>query len=788
MSDAVPFWVASQQPKKPTEQQPENEVLKAALIYAQRGWYVVPVHAVTEQGVCTCGNLQCKNPGKHPVTQNGVDDSTTDAGQIRQWWTRYSFASVGIDCGRSGILGIDIDPRNGGDITMREVEAKHGELGDALTVSSGGGGLHHYFARPAGDFRGALGPGVDVKSHGYLIAPPSKHVSGGEYTWMDDALEMMGGDLPQPPDWLVELLKIDRPAHNLSSVAVGLDAPSVELSPREVARIESALQSIDPDPRDSWLAVGMALHACGDGATGWQIWVKWSAQSKKYDEQVQARTWRSFRNDKPLIVTLGTLFELAKRQGWIDTTSADIEGQSLDLDMQVTPSAEPSHAPPSAESVSPYINTTPGQAPINAPVTLPGRLGELVDWINDTAPNPQPLLSPLIALAIGSVVCSRVYTTEYENYSSVYLISVARSGSGKEYGKKAIERVLDAADLSHLIGTDGYSSGSAVFSGAYRRPSHIAIIDEMGRLLGSAKAQGQQHRTDAMTQLMECFGRCDGTLRPRGLSTHGLADDVAEKIMTKKVVRPGISLYGMTTPDNFYNALDDSLIADGFLSRLVVGISDAKRTVPRLKSRRDVPEDFASWLHDLRYPASMGAMADVLDKSPTPDAAASPVTLAVPSVVHSDWAVFVERQQGYQAELEGEGLAELANRWGEIALRLSLILTLSIDSNATAISRKAFKAASELVEFHGRRFIEIARTRIGEGSEHAQTVGALYRLLMSKPGEAMGKREFARHNRTFKGMKPREQGDVFQSLMDRESIIVRKSERRQGSDKLIYTG
>ena len=49
-----------------------NELLKAALAYAERGWRVLPLHTVDEVGRCSCGNHKCKSAGKHPrIDENG---------------------------------------------------------------------------------------------------------------------------------------------------------------------------------------------------------------------------------------------------------------------------------------------------------------------------------------------------------------------------------------------------------------------------------------------------------------------------------------------------------------------------------------------------------------------------------------------------------------------------------------------------------------------------------------------------------------------------------------------
>ena len=50
----------------------------------------------------------------------------------------------------SNLVAIDIDPRNGGHITIEEVEARHGPLRSEVIQLTGGGGDDRVFCVPAG--------------------------------------------------------------------------------------------------------------------------------------------------------------------------------------------------------------------------------------------------------------------------------------------------------------------------------------------------------------------------------------------------------------------------------------------------------------------------------------------------------------------------------------------------------------------------------------------------------------------------------------------------------------
>ena len=169
-----------------------HSFIQAALSYAQdRGWPVFPL------------------AGKRPLVRHGFYQATIDEVCIHAWWTRWPWANIGIPTGtRTGIWVVDVDPRHDGFASLQKITA-HAPLDLTATVRTGGGGLHLYFARRtdldfpiknATEFAGYRG--IDLKvDGGYVVAPPSRHASGGYYHWLND--------LPPArfPDVFVELAR-----------------------------------------------------------------------------------------------------------------------------------------------------------------------------------------------------------------------------------------------------------------------------------------------------------------------------------------------------------------------------------------------------------------------------------------------------------------------------------------------------------------------------------------------------------------------------------------------------
>jgi|GEM_PF-3545807 len=161
---------------------PDNQLLRAALRYAARGWAVLPV----------------RPGGKEPLVGGGVHAATTDRQTIEEWWARWPAANVGVACGASsGIVVLDVDNP---EVLDRLAQEGH-HLPPAPTVRTARG-VHLYFACPAGGLRSRrICDGVEVKAEGaYVLAPPSRHPCGALYHWVVEP----GGELPALPSWILE--------------------------------------------------------------------------------------------------------------------------------------------------------------------------------------------------------------------------------------------------------------------------------------------------------------------------------------------------------------------------------------------------------------------------------------------------------------------------------------------------------------------------------------------------------------------------------------------------------
>ena len=137
-----------------------TDLKSAALELAKEGTHVFPL-----------------GRDKKPRTSHGFHDATDDPGTISNWnWNGGGAIGAAIPPGH---FVVDIDPRNGGDATVKALLRAGCTFPPTKVVKTKGGGSHRYYKVPeflAGRrLRGTLGPGVDIKAagKGYVVVPPS---------------------------------------------------------------------------------------------------------------------------------------------------------------------------------------------------------------------------------------------------------------------------------------------------------------------------------------------------------------------------------------------------------------------------------------------------------------------------------------------------------------------------------------------------------------------------------------------------------------------------------------
>lgn len=196
---------------------------KAALEYAKIGWRTFPLAPGTKIPA-----IAAKDGG------HGVKDATDYPDDLLAFAKRFPNANVGLACGvPSGIVVVDIDPRNGGDQSLAAYAAKGHILPPGPRARTGNGGLHYFFRHQVGitNSKGRLARGIDIKSTGgYVVAAPSEigksdSGPGGSYVW---EVSPFNAPIPRLPIWVMSaLMPAKRPAYGSGNERRNFDADAL---------------------------------------------------------------------------------------------------------------------------------------------------------------------------------------------------------------------------------------------------------------------------------------------------------------------------------------------------------------------------------------------------------------------------------------------------------------------------------------------------------------------------------------------------------------------------------
>jgi len=141
--------------------------------------------------------------GKHPRITKWTENASNDFDEVTRWWTQWPSANIGLATGRaSGVVVMDVDPRNGGLDEILRLSAEHGWEHDGPIVATGGGGWHYFFAAPEQPITNNHPfPGIDIQADGQqVVLPPSVHYTGVGYEWTENGPDV---PLPEMPEWLL---------------------------------------------------------------------------------------------------------------------------------------------------------------------------------------------------------------------------------------------------------------------------------------------------------------------------------------------------------------------------------------------------------------------------------------------------------------------------------------------------------------------------------------------------------------------------------------------------------
>jgi len=605
-----------------------------------------------------------------------------------------------------------------------------------------------------------------------VVAPPSIHpVTERPYKWIEGVDPVDG--FPHINASLIEELI------NPSSEEGGYGTEKLGCTYEEA---EAAIKDLDfdywCDDREGWIRLGMALHHEFDGEKeAFEVWCDYSKQSAKFDRAIQWQQWKSFDRgnpDKP--VRMATVFKAAREarrqreyEGYADEFEDEFEDEIEDDEPEITATADDFEDEDGGEAPKPPKIDVPDHL-----LRVPGVLQLAVDYYNATAEKPQPQFAVQAALALGSTVLGRNWKTNKRNFATLYFLNVAPTGAGKEHSKTVIEEILEASGLGKRIAPSEFTSGAGILSALVEEPISIHIVDEFGIYLATTRDSSSSLKRETQKFIMEAFGRLHGTMRPTGYSMAKMTKEQIEFLKNRKVVRPAMTMLGMTTPETFHEALSGKEVASGFLNRFIIVRSNLGRQLSREEeAREEVPRDLIKWIKEHANAHGGGEEDDdqiIIDSNHAPEPVLVPFDEECLRELREYEKLLIKRMNAMDKE---NGMASLHIRTREIAMRLALIVAVSCGSRT--IRMKHLKWAWDYVSYYHGQMIEDFAANLGK-TDMEDVCDAVAELINRAGEKGLTIREISRRCRPFKRMSTRETDEVINRL------------KRDGAIKFVEVG
>jgi len=216
------------------------DLTTAALLYAEAGWFVLPVR------------LRTKHPGS--ILGTGWPAKTSrDPAQIESWFAAAN-RGLALHIGRSGAVTFDVDRPQDLPELLAQCLSAAGQPFQSTRASVPTRG-HHVFAQPQGvdlgNGRGSLqGSWGDVRGrNGVIVVEPSMHTNhelGGQYLWTRH------GRLPLLPPELLYALQAGRgPTASRRGSMYRARPPGRRRSRRPTSLEEIVQRILDADERNN---------------------------------------------------------------------------------------------------------------------------------------------------------------------------------------------------------------------------------------------------------------------------------------------------------------------------------------------------------------------------------------------------------------------------------------------------------------------------------------------------------------------------------------------------------
>lgn len=329
----------------------------------------------------------------------------------------------------------------------------------------------------------------------------------------------------------------------------------------------------------------------------------------------------------------------------------------------------------------------------------PGVVGELAQYIFEGAPRPVKEVAIVAALGFMAGVAGKAFCIPQSGLN-LYLVLVAKSAIGKEAMHSGISNITgfirdSTPEVMSFVDFTDYASGPALSKAVATNASFVNVSGEWGRKL---RRLGQEDGRDGpMQQLRTVMTNLYQKSGPKSV-VGGIGYSDKEKNIAS-VSGVAYTMIGETTPSTFYDALTETMMEDGFLSRFTIIEYDGDRPEDNVRGIVKPDPMLLEHLCDLvRRSASINSSFQTVDVTKTVEA-------------HMLLSDFNKECDNHINSSDDEGFRQMWNRAHLKAYRIAALLAVADNNVCPSIQEQHVEWALQVI----RKDIGVMSRRIDSG-------------------------------------------------------------------------
>ncbi len=739
----------------------------AALEYAARGWHVFPLRPGEKIPL-----IPERMGGK------GFLDATTDAAKIRRWWTVTPNANIGIGLIQSGLVVIDADTYKPECGWAAFIAGR--DLPDTLIQRSANGGTHYVFrARPGVEYPGKLARFVDVRWKGYIVAEPSV-LGDAAYQWQTDdepALAPAWMERPPAPEAVestgvraatddprvqayveravgaeLAALRVAMPGErnnvlNTAAFAIGQFVGAGHLEEADAqAMLVEAMQECGI-PADERKALGTIKSGLTAGQKGPRTIPMDDEPPFDHDRMakvladIEAAFDRKDRDAAQAIVADLMQPQEPARAIWAETPSFGSETRR-----RLPP-------PVSWMNEAEFRRLFPAEQPAfpvgNYVADLPGLLGALSDYLDCASATATEAGGLAVALPLLGAVMGRGYASPTDLRTNLYSVAIGASGTGKTSLVNPAKEVLAMAKAGHLLGADSIKSGSGLMKMLTVPHAKICFLDEFGHTLQKiTNIRAGSHEREILTEFTRLYSAANTIYTGAAMATASPAP----------IDCPHLCLFGMATPDQFWDAFGSGALEDGTVARYIV--MPIGQSAPKEPDKREA-EGVALAIADVLAAMDARRGANLY----------SPPVVAAMAVRADDARMALVRTMDAAATWADEngirGGPAILRRVAENATKIALVSAVGRDPKAPVISTHDFAIGHALAVWSAGAMIGNIASRVAD-NDHERNALMIERVVREAGAEGVTKQTLISKTRKIE---KRTRDNILADLIEAEIVV-----------------